>query len=126
MTDERMGLEDLEDDERLAFGALLRAMVSMDGTYSPEERAVFKVLADDLGAEAFWAMVKQAAEVRDPAEILALAKKVERAPARELIYYGVNATAQAGDVAASEAALLTELRTMWGLEAPADDARADN
>lgn len=121
-----MGLEDLEDDERLAFGALLRAMVSMDGTYSPEERAVFKVLADDLGAEAFWAMVKQAAEVRDPAEILALAKKVERAPARELIYYGVNATAQAGDVAASEAALLTELRTMWGLEAPADDARADN
>lgn len=122
MADERFGLDDLNDDEQLAFGALLRAMVSMDGKYSDEEKAVFKVLAEDLGSEVFWAMLDRAAqEVTDPAQILELAKGVERAEARELLFYGINATAQAGEVAKPEAALLAELRAMWGLEVKPED-----
>jgi len=119
--EERFGLDDLNDDEKLAFGALLRAMVSMDGTYSTEEKAVFKVLAEDLGEEPFWAMLDRASkEVTSPAKILELAKGVDRREARELLFYGINATAHAGAVKEPEAALLGELRTMWGLEIEGD------
>jgi len=118
MTDERLGLDDLTDDEQLAFGALLRAMVSMDGTYSDEEKAMFKVLAEELGTEAFWAMLERASkEVKDAGQILALADDVTRPEARELLFYGLYATAQAGGVGKQETALLDELRGKWDLKA---------
>jgi uncharacterized tellurite resistance protein B-like protein len=123
MSDERLGLDDLTDEEKLAFGALLRAMVSLDGTYSGEEKAMFKVLADDLGDEAFWAMLERASkEVKDAGQLLALADEVTRPQARELLFYGVNATAQAGGVAEPEGQLLDELRAKWGLERDASDS----
>jgi hypothetical protein len=116
MSDERLGLDDLTDEEKLAFGALLRAMVSLDGTYSGEEKAMFKVLADDLGDEAFWAMLERASkEVKDAGQVLALADEVTRPEARELLYYGLYATAQAGGVGEREEALLGELRDKWEL-----------
>lgn len=117
MSDDRYGLEDLTDDETLAFGALLRAMVSMDGKFSDEEKAMFKVLGDELGAEDFRALLDRASkEVQGPAQILELADNVTRQKARELIYYGVNATAMAGGVTGPEQGLLDELKRKWGLE----------
>ena len=117
MSEERLGLDDLTDDEQLAFGALLRAMVSMDGTFADEEKAMFRLLAKELGEEAFWAMLERASEeVKNAAQVIALANEVTRPEARELIFYGVNATAQAGGVEEREAALLDELRKKWNPE----------
>ena len=116
MSEGRFGLDDLTDEERLAFGALLQAMVSLDGSYNEGEKAMFRVLAEELGEKAFWAMLERASkEVKDPSQILALADAVTRPEARELLYYGLNATAQAGE-GTKEKALLAELEEKWGLK----------
>lgn len=118
MTEERLGLDDLTDDEQLAFGALLRAMVSLDGEFSDKEKAMFRVLADELGHDAFWAMLDRASkEVKDARRTLALADGVTRPEARELLFYGLFATAKAGGEAKQEQALLEELRAKWDLKA---------
>lgn len=121
MSDERLGLDDLTDEERLAFGALLRAMVSLDGSYSGEEKAMFRVLATELGEKEFWAMLERASkEVKDAGQVLALADDVTRPEARELLFYGLYATAQAGGGGSKEEALIEELRTKWDLKASED------
>jgi hypothetical protein len=123
MSEERFGLDDLTDEEKLAFGGLLRAMVSMDGTFSDDEKAMFRLLAKELGEDDFWAMLERASkEVKDAGQLLALADEVTRPQARELLFYGVNATAQAGGVAEPEGQLLDELRAKWGLERDASDS----
>ena len=120
--DDDLRLDQLTEAERLAFGALLRILVALDGEISDEERAVLEAQAADLGEEDYWAMIEQASEEVDAERARKLAEAVTRQPVRDLIFASLYEAATAGTITESEMLLLDELRNMWGvLERTLDD-----
>lgn len=109
-------IDQLNDAERLAFGALMRLMVALDGEISDDERMLLGDLAAELGEDAFWDMIDRAAEeASEPAQARTLAEAVLRQPVRELILGSLYETATAGTITDREMTLLDELRALWGI-----------
>lgn len=120
--DEITQIDQLSADERLAFGALVRLMVAADGEISAAERTLLEDQATELGEDAFWDMIDQAAEKASrPEETRALTAAVTRQPVRELIYGALFEIATAGTITEREMAVLDELRQRWGIVVTALD-----
>lgn len=120
--DEITQIDQLSADERLAFGALVRLMVAADGEISAAERTLLEDQAAELGEDAFWDMIDQAAEKASrPEETRALTAAVTRQPVRELIYGALFEIATAGTITEREMAVLDELRERWGIVVTALD-----
>lgn len=112
-----MKLADMNDAEKQALGSLVRVMVQVDGSFSPDESEELADAADDLGAEEFWKLVERAGEL-DLSEkaVKAAAVGVQRREVQEAIYGVLFSVAVAGSIDARETELLDWLAETWGLE----------
>ncbi len=110
-----MTLDDLSQPEQVVLLSLVGLMARMDGSVSQEELELLEQIADEIGEERFEAARDAAAALGDGAAILSAAAGVERGEAREVILELVYGVAVQGTIADSEAALLNELATLWGL-----------
>lgn len=110
-----MTLDDLSQPEQVVLLSLVGLMARMDGSVSQEELELLEQIADEIGAERFEAARDAAAALADGAAILAAASRIDRVEAREVIFELVYGVAVQGTIADSEAALLNQLATLWGL-----------
>jgi len=110
-----MTLDDLSQPEQVVLLALVGLMARMDGSVSEDEMDLLEQIADEIGEKRFEAARDSAAALADGAAILAAAASVERLEAREIIFELVYSIAVRDTIAESEAALLNELATLWGL-----------
>lgn len=112
-----MKINEMNSEERLALGSLVRTMVGKDGSFSREESSELAEIAKELGADGFWAAVDEAGQL-DMSEdaVMARARAVERVDARETIYATVANIAESGSVMGTEASLLDWLTAEWGLQ----------
>ena len=110
-----MTLDDLSQPEQVVLLALVGLMARMDGTVSPGEMDLLEQIADEIGEKRFEAARDAAASLSDGAAILRAAASIDGVEAREIIFELVYGIAVRDTIAESEAALLNELATMWGL-----------
>jgi len=110
-----MTLDDLSQPEQVVLLALVGLMARMDGSVSEDEMDLLEQIADEIGEKRFEAARDAAAALADGAAILGAASSVERTEAREIIFELVYGIAVRDTIAESEAALLNELATLWGL-----------
>jgi hypothetical protein len=110
-----MTLDDLSQPEQVVLLSLVGLMARMDGSVSQEELELLEQIADEIGEQRFEAARDAAAALSDGAAILDAARGVERGEAREVIFELVYGVAVQGTIADSEAAMLNDLATLWGL-----------
>ena len=110
-----MTLDDLSQPEQVVLLALVGLMARMDGSVSQEEMELLEQIADEIGEKRFEAARDAAAALDDSKAILQAAAAVERLEAREVIFELVYGVAVRDTIAQSEAAMLNELATLWGL-----------
>ena len=110
-----MTLDDLSQPEQVVLLALVGLMARMDGSVSQDEMELLEQIADEIGEKRFEAARDAAANLADGAAILRAAGSVERPEAREVIFELVYGIAVRDTIAESEAVLLNELATLWGL-----------
>ena len=110
-----MTLDDLSQPEQVVLLALVGLMARMDGSVSQDELELLEQIADEIGPERFEASRDAAAALDDGSAILRAASAVTGAEAREVIFELVYGIAVRDTIAQSEAALLNELATLWGL-----------
>ena len=110
-----MTLDDLSQPEQVVLLALVGLMARMDGSVSQEELELLEQIADEIGASRFEAARDAAAALDDGQAILKAAAGVERVEAREVIFELVYGIAVRDTIAESEAAMLNQLATLWGL-----------
>jgi uncharacterized tellurite resistance protein B-like protein len=123
--------ETLTDTERLTFGALLRAVIRMDGYTTADEQAVVHGVARDLlgetpgvdVADALAALLERSAErYPDDETTRAAADAVTRPEARDAIYGALYEISAAGTITRGESQLLDWLAARWSIrvtDAPA-------
>jgi uncharacterized tellurite resistance protein B-like protein len=117
-----LSFRNLDETEALAFAVLVRAVIAADGRLDDEERDALQQLAVEYGEEAFWALMDRAAEAMNgPEAVQALASRVQRTEARELIYGVLVDVAIAGAIDPREQAILDWLVQAWGIDVE-DDA----
>lgn len=110
-----MTLDDLSQPEQVVLLSLVGLMARMDGSVSQEELDLLEQIADEIGAKRFEAARDAAANLSDGAAILRAASSIDRQEAREVIFELVYGIAVRDTIAESEAAMLNELATVWGL-----------
>jgi hypothetical protein len=110
-----MTLDDMSQSEQVVLLSLVGLMARMDGSVSQDELELLEQIADEIGEKRFEAARDAAAALSDGAAILRAASSVDRQEAREVIFELVYGIAVRDTIAESEAALLNELATMWGL-----------
>jgi hypothetical protein len=110
-----MTLDDLSQPEQVVLLALVGLMARMDGSVSQEELELLEQIADEIGEGRFEAARDAAAALDDGPAILRAAGSIERLEAREVIFELVYGIAVRDTLAESEAAMLNELATLWGL-----------
>jgi hypothetical protein len=110
-----MTLDDMSQPEQVVLLSLVGLMARMDGSVSQEELELLEQIADEIGEKRFEAARDAAAALSDGAAILRAASSVDRQEAREVIFELVYGIAVRDTIAESEAALLNELATLWGL-----------
>lgn len=125
--------ETLTESERLTFGALLRALIRLDGYATHEEQAVVHSVVGDLlptppgadVADVLAALLERSAErYPDDAAARAAAETVTRPEAREAIYGALYEISAAGTITSGESQVLDWLAERWQIrvrdaEAPA-------
>ena len=112
-----MKLDDMNADERLALGSLVRLMVGADGRFSPGEDASLQQAAEHLGEDLFWQAVEEAGHLdSDDEPVKARAQAVERQEVRETIYRTLFEIAAAGSIVDAEGRILDWLSEAWSLE----------
>jgi hypothetical protein len=110
-----MTLDDMSQPEQVVLLSLVGLMARMDGSVSQDELELLEQIADEIGAERFEAARDAAAALADGEAIKRAASSIDRQEAREVIFELVYGIAVRDTIAESEAALLNELATMWGL-----------
>ena len=110
-----MTLDDLSQPEQVVLLVRGWLMARMDGSVSQDELELLEQIADEIGPQRFEAARDAAAALSDGGAILRAAASVDRAEAREVIFELTYGIAVRDTIAESEAALLNELATMWGL-----------
>jgi hypothetical protein len=108
-------IADLSEEEQLAFGCLLRLLVS--GELGPAPVEALDALAIDLGEDDFWLMLDHAGEEMHGADHThQLASAISRPPVQALIYACLAEVAMAGAMSPAELAILEGLRRLWSIE----------
>jgi hypothetical protein len=110
-----MTLDDLTQPEQIVLLSLVGLMARMDGSVSEDELDLLEQIADEIGEQRFEAARDAAAALADGRAILGAAATVDRPEARDVIFELVYSIAVRDTIAESEAALLNELATIWGL-----------
>lgn len=118
-----MKLDDLQQTEKLALVGLARILIRADGEFSREEAQSLTRISEELGAEQFWQLNMQAAEIDDE-QIKQYARDVVRIPVRELIYGTLYEIAVAGMITDAESDMLDWLSDLWGMAAQIDPYRS--
>jgi hypothetical protein len=117
-----MSIDDLNDEEWLVLGGLVRLLVRADGSVSAEERAHLEDIAEQLGADDFWTAVERAQiELPDAQAVKVRAQGVERRPAQEIIYGVLMDLAMTGAILGAESDILDWLAQQWGIESTIED-----
>ncbi len=112
-----MKLQDMTGPEKQALRSLVRVMVGVDGSYSPEETATLQRAASELGEEAFWELVSEPGQQELTMDLVkARAREVERPEVRETIYGMLFGLAAAGSIVGEEGRILDWLAATWDLE----------
>jgi hypothetical protein len=101
-------LKDLDDDEALALGGLIRILIRLDGSFSEDEEQHLDTVADEVGdRDSLWKIISRSAqELEDDQAIRRKALMVERTGARELIRYVLQSIAVADSITIGEQKLL--------------------
>lgn len=110
-----MGIADLDADEQLALGGLLRMMIRRDGEFSEAEEAQVDAIGQEHGGrEVLWRMISRSAQdLRDDAAIRVAAGHVKRAEAQQVIYDVLDRVACADGKSAAEDAMLAWIKSIW-------------
>lgn len=108
-------LADLDADEQLALGGLIRIMIRLDGSFSEAEEEHLDQVAEEIGGrEALWRVISRSAqEHADDIAIRATAKTVERPEVRRLIRRAIEHIARAETIEPTEQTLLDWLDREW-------------
>lgn len=112
-----MQIRDLDHNEQLALGGLIRILVRLDGSFSEEEEQRIHEVGENLGgSEMLWKVISMSAqELTDDDAIRKAARGVEREAARETIFDSVYAIAEAGTITSTEGDLLDWIADSWDL-----------
>lgn len=109
-----MQLSDLNKDERLALVGFVKVIIQADKEFSEQEAEELKKVAGAIGIPEFKETVKQAKEqFKKVADLKEFARKIERQPARELIFSCIYDVALPGDIVPEEAKVLSWLSKLW-------------
>jgi uncharacterized tellurite resistance protein B-like protein len=112
-----LDMKDLTPEEDLALMGLLKAVIQADHQMSFEERRELSAVAAGLGAQRFRERVDEAKRIFHAlADIKTYAKKIERQPARQLIFNLVRDMAERDEVIHEEEDLLAWLAETWSVE----------
>ncbi|MAQ19061.1 MAG: hypothetical protein CMN30_30210 [Sandaracinus sp.] len=109
-------LNDLEENEQLALGGLVRILIRLDGSFSEAEEEHLDTVADEVGdRETLWRFISRSAqEHENDGAIRDAAMGVKRTGARELIRYVLESIARADTITVTEQTLLDWLDdTAW-------------
>ncbi len=118
-------LADLDADEQLALGGLLRLLVRLDGAVTDAERDALDEVGSELDPGRLEAWLERAArELEDDSAVEDAARTVVRREARELIYSALLFVASSDTVSPPEAALLDWLEKQWKLADAGDPYRS--
>jgi uncharacterized tellurite resistance protein B-like protein len=113
---------DLPHDEQLALAGLLRRVVMAGGDVSEAEAQGLSEIADAIGAEAYAALMDEAAtRFTNEEELQAFLAAIENQESREMIYGLVLMEAGFEGVNASEADLLAWLAMTWKITMETED-----
>ena len=111
-----MTIDDLQDDERIALGGLVRMMIRSDGDFTEAEEETVNAVGERLlgGPGAMWRLISASAQAcPDDAAIRAAADTVTRPEARTLIRDVLSEIAAGDEVSDEERALLAWLDERW-------------
>lgn len=112
-----MKIADMTKDEREAFGALLRLVTRLDGSFTSDEGGTLDELADQLGRDELWGLVETAnLRDRDEAEVRELAAGVKRREVQETMHHALYTLAIQDILGERERELLDWLAETWGLD----------
>lgn len=113
-----MLLTDLQKDEALALGGLVRLMIRADGRFSEAEEAQVNAIGADIGgAETFWRCISESAQaLKTEADVRRAAKAISRREAQEFIYDIVTSVAVVDALSPAEEGLLDQLRSSWNID----------
>src|SRR4051812_31873259 len=112
-----MDLADLDQDERLALVALIKAIVFEDRRVSADEAEMLPDIIEAIGEDAYRRSFTIAAErFGDDASLKTFLATVKRHDARALIYETLGDLAAADNVSREEQALLSWLATTWNID----------
>ncbi len=112
-----MKLDELQEDELLAFMALLKQLIRADGELSESEVDHLAALGEALGEERWqrsFGAVK--GRFKSKSDIPELAAMVTRAEARICIHKALSTVAHSDSTTKEEAEILNALDTLWGLQ----------
>lgn len=110
-----MKLDDLDNQEQLVFGALVRLMLRADGKFTEaEEKKVDGVGARLAAADRIWSVVSASAQAFPDDEAMRLSVTgITRADVRKMVRDALAEIADDGEVSPQEKALLDWLDGVW-------------
>lgn len=112
-----MKLTELTNDERLALVGFLKIIIQADKDFSDEEAAELNKVAMEMGIPEFKDAVNQAKQLFiKVVDIKEFAKKIERQPARQMIFNILYEVALPGDIVPEEARVLEWLAKQWEIQ----------
>lgn len=110
-------MSELTREEDLALIGLLKAVIQADKKLSFEESEELNRVAGLMGSDRFHERVTEAKQIfQTLASIKDHARKVERQPARQLIFNMLLEMAKRDEVIPEEEELLGWLSDLWGVE----------
>jgi uncharacterized tellurite resistance protein B-like protein len=112
-----MEMSELTAEEEIALIGLLKAVIQVDKKLSAEESKELNRVAKLMGAERFHERVEEAKKLfHTLSDIKKHAQKIERQPARQLIFNLLFEMAKRDEVIPEEEDLLAWLAEIWGVE----------
>jgi len=114
-----MTLSDLTHEQQVALVALMQAVTLADGIVSEDQVKGITAVTDEIGEEAFRALLEEAhTRLEDIDELKTFLGRIEGEEARQLIYGTVWEESMADpNIQHAESELLLWLARTWGIEA---------
>lgn len=104
----------LSDDEKVAFAALIKSLVTADDLVSPQEEARLARVVGIAGPQVFG--LAEDVDATDLAAVRRWAARVERLEAREAIYAALVDAAEVDGLHEAESAFLAVVSEAWQLD----------
>ena len=116
-----MEVDELSDEEQIAFLGLAKLIVRADGILSADENDFLLKLAGDWGGKAFSSKIQQAGRIYSTTkDAMTAADAITRHEVQEFVFYHLVDLAASDDVVEEEAQILGTLAMKWGVELPSD------